>query len=207
MHVAHSRSGVPLLALLALFALFGAGCSHARPLTPMTSQDDDLVTTDRIGVDDVFEVRVFGEPDLTGAYRVANDGTIDFPLAGRIQVSGISTTELQRLLVERLRAGYLKNPQVSVMMKEWNSRKISVLGQVKNPGAVSYRPNMTIVDAIVLAGGFTATADKNSVNLRREQGGGKVQTRVYPVANITEGQAPNVLVLPGDVLVVGERLF
>lgn len=172
----------------------------------MTSADE-LITTDRIGVDDVFEVRVFGEPDLTGAYRVAADGTIDFPLAGAIKVSGISTTELQQLLVEKLRGGYLKNPQVSVMMKEWNSRKISVLGQVKNPGAVAYRPNMTIVDAIVLAGGFTPTADKNSVNLRREGEGGKVQTRVYPVANITEGHAPNVTVLPGDVLVVGERMF
>ena len=167
---------------------------------------DNGEPSDRIGVDDVFEVRVFGEADLTGAYRVSTDGTIDFPLAGRLGVAGITTTELQQILVDRLKEGYLKSPQVSVMMKEWNSRKVSVLGQVKNPGAVPYKPNMTIVDAIVGAGGFTATAAKNSVNLRRE-GGGKVQTRVYPVANITEGQSPNVLVLPGDVLVVDERIF
>jgi protein involved in polysaccharide export with SLBB domain len=196
-----SRAGV-----LLLLGTLTVSCVHSPPPPPQAPADESA-PSDRIGVDDVFEVRVFGETDLSGAYRVATDGTIDFPLAGRLDVAGITTTELQRLLVGRLKDGYLKSPQVSVMMKEWNSRKVSVLGQVKNPGPVSYRPNMTIVDAIVSAGGFTATAAKNSVNLRREGGGGKVQTRTYPVNSITEGHSPNVLVLPGDVLVVDERLF
>ncbi len=196
-------AGAPLMLLGVLVA---SSCAHGPPPPPPPPVDES-VPSDHIGIDDVFEVRVFGEADLSGAYRVATDGSIDFPLAGRLDVAGITTTELQQLLVSRLKAGYLKNPQVSVMMKEWNSRKVSVLGQVKNPGPVVYRPNMTIVDAIASAGGFTPTAAKNSVNLRREAGSGKVQTRVYPVASITEGQSPNVLVLPGDVLVVDERLF
>jgi protein involved in polysaccharide export with SLBB domain len=189
-----------------LWGLLVASCAHNQTGAPM-SPADESAPSDRIGVDDVFEVRVFGEPDMSGAYRVASDGSIDFPLAGRLDVAGVTTTELQRVLVERLKDGYIKNPQVAVMMREWNSRKVSVLGQVKNPGPVSYRPNMTIVDAIASAGGFTPTAAKNSVNLRREAGSGKVQTRTYPVASITEGQSPNVIILPGDVLVVDERLF
>jgi len=198
------------LVLALVFVSFGlgaaAGCAHqAPPAPPMPIEAE--APPDRIGIDDVFEVRVFGEGDMTGAYRVSTDGTIDFPLAGRLTVSGLTTTDLQRLLVARLKDGYIKDPQVSVMMKEWNSRKVSVLGQVKSPGPVPYHPNMTIVDAIVQAGGFTPTAAKNSVNLRREGTGGRVQTRVYPVGNITEGRAPNVMVLPGDVLVVDERLF
>src|SRR5262249_17825633 len=108
--------------------------------------------------------------------------------------------------VKRLKAGYLLDPQVTVTIKSWNSRKVSVLGQVVRPGPIPYFPNMTIVDAIASAGGFTGVAAKNSVNLRREVTG-KVETRTFPVAAISEGRSPNVSILPGDVLVVEERLF
>jgi polysaccharide biosynthesis/export protein VpsN len=167
---------------------------------------EQLPPDDQVGVDDTFDVRVFGEPELTGTYRVASDGNVDFPLAGRVKVSGLRTGDIQKQLTDRFRNGYLKDPQVTVSMKEWNSRKVSVLGQVQKPGPVAYHPNMTIVDAIALAGGFTGIAAKNSVSLRRE-GGGKVESRVYPVADITEGRSTNIPVLPGDVVVVEERLF
>jgi polysaccharide export outer membrane protein len=161
---------------------------------------------DRIGVDDTFDVRVYGEPELSGAFRVATDGTIDYPLVGRLQVSGLRMGEIQKLLVEKLKDRILKDPQVVVTIKDRNSQKISVLGQVAKPGQVNYYPNMTIVDAIASAGGFTGIAAKNSVNLRREVAG-KIQMNVYPVADISEGRSPNVTVLPGDVLVVDERVF
>jgi protein involved in polysaccharide export with SLBB domain len=164
------------------------------------------VPEDRVGLDDTFDVRVYGETDLSGTFRVATDGTIDYPLAGRIQVAGLRTGEIQQLLVARLKDRYLKDPQVIVTVKERNSQKISVLGQVTKPGQVSYYPNMTIVDAIASAGGFTGIAAKNSVNLRREVGG-KIETHIFPVADISEGRSANVMVLPGDVLVVDERVF
>jgi polysaccharide export outer membrane protein len=161
---------------------------------------------DRIGIDDTFDVRVYGEAELTGTFRVATDGSVDYPLAGRIRVAGLRTGELQQLLVERLKDRYLKDPQVIVTIKDRNSQKISVLGQVARPGQVPYYPNMTIVDAIANAGGFTGIAAKNSVNLRREVAG-KVQTTTFRVADISEGRSANVMVLPGDVLVVDERVF
>ena len=167
---------------------------------------EQLPPDDQVGIDDTFEVRVFGEQDLSNTYRVASDGTIDFPLAGRIRVTGLRTGDIQKEILERLRNGYLKDPQVTVSMKEWHSRKISVLGQVQKPGPVEYHPHMTIIDAIALAGGFTGIAAKNSVSVRRE-GGGKVESRVYRVADITEGRSSNIAVLPGDVVVVEERLF
>lgn len=195
---------------MALIALGGvlAACGHtAASMQPSTASDfDQTLPDDQVGVDDIFDVRVYGEPDLSGSYRVATDGTIDFPLAGRISVAGLRTGEIQARLGERLRKGYLKDPQITVLMKEWNSRKISVLGQVQRPGSVPYHPRMTIVDAIALAGGFTGIAAKNAVSLRREAGG-KVESHIYRVADITEGRSANVLVLPGDVLVVEERLF
>ena len=161
---------------------------------------------DRIGIDDTFDVRVYGEADLTGTFRVATDGTIDYPLAGRVQVAGLRIGQIQQVLVTKLKDRYLKDPQVVVTIKERNSQKISVLGQVGKPGQVSYYPNMTIVDAIANAGGFTGIAAKNSVTLRREVAG-TIQTHTFPVADISEGRSPNVMVLPGDVLVVDERVF
>lgn len=185
----------------------GLGCVHAPPPNPESPiGQEQILADDQVGVDDMFDVRVYGEPDLSGSYRVATDGTIDFPLAGRIAVAGLRTGEIQVRLSERLKQGYIKDPQITVLMKEWNSRKISVLGQVQRPGSVAYHPHMTIVDAIALAGGFTGIAAKNSVSLRREAAG-KVESHIYRVADITEGRSSNVLVLPGDVLVVEERLF
>jgi protein involved in polysaccharide export with SLBB domain len=167
---------------------------------------DFIAPEESLGVDDVFEVRVFGEESLSGSYRVADDGTVDYPFAGRISVLGKSSGAVQQIITQRLSDGYLKNPQVSVMVKEWNSRKVSVLGQVQKPGAVVYFPSMTIVDAIASAGGFTGIAAPNKVTLRREVAG-KVQSTTYPVADISEGKRANVPLVPGDVLVVEERLF
>jgi protein involved in polysaccharide export with SLBB domain len=178
----------------------------ATPPKPTVAAGEIGSSEDRIGMDDTFDVRVYGEADLSGTFRVATDGTIDYPLAGRIQVAGLRTGEIQQLLVTKLKDRYLTDPQVIVTIKERNSQKISVLGQVTKPGQVAYYPNMTIVDAIASAGGFTGIAAKNSVTLRREVAG-TIQSHSFRVADISEGRSPNVMVLPGDVLVVDERVF
>lgn len=201
-----SDSRRSLLALL--IALTAGACGHRQPAPneSLSVEEAAVVFDERLGVDDVFEVRIVGEPDLSKPYRVGADGTIDFPFVGRLEVLGMRPGEVQQELTKRLKAGYLRDPQLSVMVTEWNSRKVNVLGQVSKPGPVPYFPRMTIVDAISAAGGFTELASKNSVHLRRERDG-KVQNRNYRVADISEGRAPNVVILPGDVLVVQERMF
>ena len=196
-------AGVVLGALLGGFVVSSA-CNQAPKHA--INVGEISVPEDRVGIDDTFDVRVYGEAELTGTFRIATDGTVDYPLAGRIQVSGLRTGEIQSLLVTRLKDKYLKDPQVIVTIKDRNSQKVSVLGQVSKPGQVGYYPNMTIVDAIASAGGFTGIAAKNSVSLRREVSG-KIEMHTYPVADISEGRSPNVMVLPGDVLVVDERVF
>jgi protein involved in polysaccharide export with SLBB domain len=186
--------------------LLSALVSCAQQQHPAISVEQVPSSEDRIGLDDTFDVRVYGENDLSGTFRVATDGTVDYPLAGRISVAGLRTGEIQRLIVDKLKDRYLKDPQVIVTVKDRNSQKISVLGQVSKPGQVGYYPNMTIVDAIASAGGFTGIAAKNSVNLRREVRG-KIEMHIYPVADISEGRSQNVMVQPGDVLVVDERVF
>jgi protein involved in polysaccharide export with SLBB domain len=197
-------SRAPRLGLVVLAVLATAACSTVPRRSIAVGEVGP--PEDRIGIDDTFDVRVYGETELSGTFRVATDGTIDYPLAGRMQVAGLRTGEIQRLIVTKLKGPYLKEPQVVVTVRDRNSQKISVLGQVSKPGQVSYYPNMTIVDAIASAGGFTGIAAKNSVNLRREVAG-KIEMRVFPVADISEGRSPNVTVLPGDVLVVDERVF
>jgi polysaccharide export outer membrane protein len=198
-----SPAGRLRTAVLLLFA--SLACTQtSRHVTNLP--DVSTAAEDRVGIDDTFDVRVYGEPDLTGMFRVATDGTVDYPLAGRLAVAGLRTGEIQALIVEKLKGKYLKDPQVIVAIKDRNSQKITVLGQVSRPGQVGYYPNMTIVDAIANAGGFTGIAAKNAVNLRREVNG-KIETHVCPVADISEGRSPNVMVLPGDVLVVDERVF
>jgi protein involved in polysaccharide export with SLBB domain len=182
-----------------------SACSHAPRQVPVTVSAE-LDPDEKLGVDDVFEVRVLAEPELTGAFRVSADGTVDYPLAGRLNVLGLRSGDVQEVITRKLRDGYLRNPQVSVMIKEWNSRKISVLGQVQKPGPVAYFPRMTIVDAIAAAGGFTGLAAKNSVTLRREFKG-RIERSTFPVADISEGRHENVAVIPGDVVVVDERIF
>lgn len=203
--LAHFGAGRGWLALVVLVAST-LGCYDRHPKVSSPAVPPGSLE-DRVGIDDVFDVRVYGEGDLSGSYRVAIDGTIDFPLAGRLKVVGLHCGEIQQLLVKQLTEGnLLKSPQITVSIKDRNSEKITVFGQVAKPGQVAFYPNMTIVDAIASAGGFTGIAAKNSVNLRREVEG-KIETHVFPVADIAEGRSQNVLVLPGDVLVVDERVF
>jgi polysaccharide export outer membrane protein len=192
--------------LIFAVAAMNFACAGRNPPPSGPIHAVELIPEERLGIDDVFEVRVFAEPDLSGTYRVAADGTIDYPFVGRISVIGMRSGDIQELIARKLEGGYLKNPQVSLMVKEWNSRKVSVIGQVQHPGSVAYFPNMTVVDAIAAAGGFTGIASKNSVSLRRETKG-SVESRNCPVADISEGRAPNIVLRPGDILVVEERLF
>ncbi len=194
------------LGLIALAVAACTSCQTGKGKLDNTNVAEFMPPDESLGIDDVFAVRVYGEEELSGEFRISDDGTIDYPFAGRISVLGLRSGEVQTLIADKLKDGYLKNPQVSVMVKEWNSRKVAVLGQVQKPGSVVYFPRMTIVDAIAAAGGFTPIAAKNKVTLRRENKGA-VKSKVFPVADISEGRQPNIPLLPGDVLVVEERLF
>ncbi|HEY7953714.1 MAG TPA: polysaccharide biosynthesis/export family protein [Polyangia bacterium] len=159
-----------------------------------------------LGVGDTFEVRVFGEPDLTGVYRVGAEGSITFPLAGVIKVAGLEPQKVAGVIATRLRDGILRNPQVTVLVKDQVSKKIYVLGQVTKPGTITYVPDMSVVEAITMSGGFTPLAAKNDTTITRNREGKKLVVRV-PVEAIGEGKAKNVYLRPGDIISVPERLF
>lgn len=194
-----SRIGLLLGVLLGLVA-----CSDPPPSQYPAQQVYVEDTT--LGAGDVFEVRVFRQDDMTGTYSVSAEGTISFPLVGEVAVSGKTPAQIERELRDRLADGYLQNPQVSVLVKEYRSKKISVFGQVREPGTFSFTEGMTVVEAVAQAGGFTDLARKNAVTVTRAQGQEKTRFTV-PVEDIGEGKADNFLLRPGDVVFVPRRLW
>lgn len=201
-----SRS-IPLteIALVAL-ALALSSCSPTGPVTPVVPVAERVSDT-TLGPGDVFDVRVYGEKELTNTYRVASDGSIDFPMVGTVSVDGLTPTDVTRLLQTRLIEGkFLKNPNISILVKEYNSKKISVFGQVSKPGTFPYEEGMSVVEAISRAGGFTSMARTNDTTVTRVVEGEERKFKV-PVEAIGQGRASNFVLRPGDIVFVPERIF
>ena len=146
------------------------------------------------------------EADLTGSFRISEEGTIDYPFCGRLSVSGLSQGALADRLTACLKDGYLKNPQVTVFLKEFNSQKIFVLGQVNKPGTFLFEDRMSVVQAVSLAGGFSKLAAKNSVIVTRRVDGSEQKFKL-PVESIAEGRHANFTLQPGDIVYVPESFL
>jgi polysaccharide export outer membrane protein len=185
-------------------ASVGAACGGAE----RRSQPAELPGNDTsLGPGDVFDVRVYGEADLTGTYRVAQDGTIDFPLVGRVVVAGAEPTQIADMLAQRLRDGaILRAPQVSVLVKEYNSKRISVMGAVARPGTFAMSSGLTVVQAISLAGGFTPLASRNQTTVTRVLRGRTHRYRIR-VDEVTAGEQDDFALAAGDIVFVPERVF
>jgi len=166
------------------------------------------VTSTTVGPGDIFTVQVVGEKDLPTEYRVQTDGTIDFPYIARLSVAGLEPQQITDLLKRRLvEAKVLTAPQVSVVIKQYNSKRVSVIGAVTKPGTVPWAEGMGIVDAISQAGWFTPLGDSSHVLLTRRSAGAKTVTAVVSVEQITNGRQPDIPLQAGDTIKVDQRLF
>lgn len=106
-----------------------------------------------IGREDVLDITVWQSPDLTKAVVVRSDGTIDYPLLGSLPAAGLTTVDLQRTIQEKLSQGFVKSPQVSVSVKEYNSKKILVFGQVGKPGLYKLKGPIPLLELLFMVGG------------------------------------------------------
>jgi polysaccharide export outer membrane protein len=161
-----------------------------------------------VGPGDVFEVYVVGETNLPKEYRVQPDGSIDFPYIDRLQVAGREPQDIVELIKAKLVENkILTNPQVSMVVKQYNSKKVSVIGQVTKPGSVPWTEGMKLVDAISQSGWFTNLADANHVVLTRYVAKNKTVTAVISVEAITDGTQPDIPLQAGDTIKVDSRVF
>jgi len=191
-----------LFAIVLLSVGCGGSAVKEKSLPPIPDRAE-LLQGASLGPGDVVEIRIYKEEQLTGLYRVDADGTFSFPLVGVVRAAGLNAGELTRQLTAALRTGYLRDPQVSVFVKEFNSKKVFVLGQVKKPGTFKYEDKMSIVQAVTLAGGLMPLAAGNRVVLTRVIAG-EEEKFILPFDGIGRGEAENVLLQPGDIVFVPE---
>ena len=167
-----------------------------------------IVVDTSVGARDEFEVRVMGQEELSGEFQVSGDGTIDFPLVGRILVAGRQPQEISQAIRQALiDLEFLRDPQVTVRVTLYRSKKISVLGQVQHPGTFDWEEGMTMIQAIALAGGFGPLADRNQTQLTRVPPSGEEVSVRVPVEEIEEGRQPDILLQPNDRISVPQRFY
>lgn len=155
----------------------------------------------RVGVEDVLEVNVWHNPDVSRQVLVRPDGRITLPLIGEVVVDGLTTLEVSENLAERLKE-YLTDPLVTVTVLEINSYSIYLLGRVGAQGEIRLRSPKTFLQVIAIAGGFQEFADTDDIILVRDEGGEKRRTRVDANKIIAKGTEADFLVRPGDVIIV-----
>jgi polysaccharide export outer membrane protein len=155
----------------------------------------------RIGREDVIEVVVWREPELTRVVPVRPDGKISLPLAGEVEAAGKTPAELQTGLTKAL-APYVQDATVAVLVREINASRVFVLGEVTRPGGFPLRGPMTVMQAIAVAGGRTEFA-KDEVVWLRQEAGGKTSRVALSFGELVKGEAAGALWLrSGDVLYV-----
>lgn len=179
---------------------------NANQLPPQTTGVGSSGSAGTLGPGDIVEIRVFQEPDLSGLWRVSPEGIVDYPLCGKVPLAGKTSSEASDALKICLKNGYLKRPEVTVAIREYNSKKVFVFGEVQKPGTFPFEDNMSIIQAVTLAGGFTKLAARNSTNVTRVVEGKEQKIRV-PVDDIGVGREKNFLLQPGDIVFVPESFF
>jgi protein involved in polysaccharide export with SLBB domain len=191
--------------LWSFFVVFGVACGSGAPirtpsLPPPTERNE-------IGPGDIFTMDIVGEKDLPREYQVASDGTVDLPYVHTVKVADLEAQEVARLIRDKLiEAKVLADPSVVVQVREFASRQVTLLGQVAKPGSFPLLPGMTLIQAISQAGGLSAVANSDHVNLTRKVPNGK-QTIVVSVGDIIDGKSPDIPLQAGDQIYVHERLF
>ena len=144
---------------------------------------------------DKLRIVVFGQDALSNNYTVDAQGQVSLPLVGAVEARGLTTAQLGGAIAGRLKSGYVRDPSVAVEIETY--RPFFVLGEVTFPGQYPYVPNMTVENAIAIAGGFTPRASKDKVTITRKVQGAPTRSTLplrYPLR-------------PGDTVEVSERWF
>lgn len=150
----------------------------------------------RLGANDRTRITVFGQPNLTGEFTLDGNGVVAYPLIGNINASGMTPRELQQAIASKLDPDYLRNPSVSVEVL--TRRPFYVLGEVQKPGNYPYVTDITALNAVAMAGGYTYRARTTQFYIKRLDSNGRM---------VRVPAKPETILRPGDTLEVAERYF
>ncbi|SFJ40615.1 polysaccharide biosynthesis/export family protein [Caulobacter sp. UNC279MFTsu5.1] len=196
------RHFLRLCAMSLVLAFGGAACAQtpagpaaAAPAAVSAEAAARAVPEYRLGVADKVRVNVFGEEALTGEFLVGGGGKVSLPLIGEVQAAGLTISQFQEEISNELRKGYIKEPRVSAEVL--NYRPFYILGEVNKPGEYPYTNNLTVLNAVATAEGFTYRANKRMVYIKRAEDPAE---QPYPLTPLTK-------VAPGDTIRIGERYF
>lgn len=186
------------VAVLALVAVSGFGCSHTQRPLPESREE-----AYRIGREDVLDISVWRDGDLSRRVPVRPDGFISVPILGEVKAEGKTTEQLAAELQKRL-APFVQEPRVTVILFEVNAARFFVAGEVTRPGAFPLRGRVSLVQAIALAGGFSAFADQDGILvIRQGKNAGRYPVRYSDLVSASEESEQSDLWLqPGDTVVV-----
>jgi polysaccharide biosynthesis/export protein len=179
----------------------------AQPASSATPGDDSKksVTADPnyiIGAQDVLDVSVWKEPEVSRVVPVRPDGKISLPLLNDVQAAGLTPSQLAAQITESLKK-YVTSPQVTVIITTINSQRIYILGEVIRPGAFPMLPGMTVMQALSSAGGFTPFAKMKNIYVLRGEAGKKVKYPFnYKQAINGKNSDQDILLKAGDTIVV-----
>ena len=154
-----------------------------------------------IGPDDTLFVSVWKEPDLTATLPVRADGMISLPLLNDVQAAGLTPMQLASSITEKLKK-FVSDPRVTVVVTQMNSQRVYVTGEVMHPGAMNRTPDMTVLQALANAG-FTQFANTKGIYVLRNENGTQKRYQVnYKKLIKGEGGDQNIVLKPGDTIVV-----
>jgi len=172
-------------------------------MDPFRSKEERLSATKlyRIGPEDILHVSVWNNPELTIDVTVRPDGKISFPLIKEIQAADFTPMELSDVISRNLKE-YIKDPRVTVIVTQTNSRKVFLVGNVLRPGSYLLRHDMTLLQALSLAGGFTAFASPRDIKLIRDAGGKQESRSINYYKMIKGTEVDDYMLKPGDTIVI-----
>jgi polysaccharide export outer membrane protein len=155
-----------------------------------------------IGAQDILDINVWKEPDVSRVVPVRPDGKISLPLLNDVQAAGLTPAQLAEQVTESLKK-YVTNPQVTVIVTTINSQRVYILGEVTRPGAFPLLPGMSVLQALSSAGGFTQFAKVKSIFVRRVENG-KEAKYLFNYKDVINGKRPeeDILLKAGDTIVV-----
>ncbi len=162
-----------------------------------------------IAVDDLVEVKVYQEEDLTTRARVSKEGTINVPLVGVVAIAGKSPQAAGEVIRKRLAERFLLNPQVNLAVTEYARKLFTVLGQVQRAGTYRFPDHemLNVIQAIGMAGGYTRIADSTRVTLKRRVAGKETVLTLDARKMARKASSEPVALQSGDIITVAERLF